>query len=290
LERTIPENVQINLRITSGAYLVEADPAQLQQILTNLAINARDALPAGGMLHIVLARLELADEVRCAGCNQAVEGEWIRLTVMDTGRGISHEVLPRIFEPFFTTKEVGAGSGLGLSQVLGIVEQHAGHLTVESRVGRGTTFTIYLPPLTSSQGKAEVTEIAPELVLAGQGETILLVEDDPMVLEVGRKMLESLGYRALIAANGRAALTVYQEHQAEIVLVLADMVMPNVGGVALFNLLKARYPEVKVILMSGYPLGEKGTELLEQGVVDWFQKPLSVPNLGQIISRALVST
>ncbi|MBI1881479.1 MAG: response regulator [Chloroflexi bacterium] len=287
LERTIPENIRINLKIAPGVYLVEADPAQIQQLLTNLAINSRDAMPAGGILQIFVARIELEGEIRCVGCNQAVEGEWIRMTVTDNGRGIPPEALPRIFEPFFTTKEVGEGSGLGLAQVLGIVEQQGGHLTVNSREWRGTTFNIYLPPLTPSQDKVEAVEIAPGL--PGQGETILLVEDEPMVLEVGRRILASLGYQALTARSGREALTVYAEHRDEIALVLLDMVMPDMDGVDLFNLLKAQTPEIKVVMMSGYPLGEKGARLLEQGVVDWFQKPMSYPDLAQIISQALLS-
>jgi PAS domain S-box-containing protein len=285
LERTIPENIQINLKIAPGLYLIEADPMQTQQLFTNLAVNSKDAMPAGGVLRIFLARTELAGEVRCVGCSQAIEGEWIRVTVTDNGRGIPPEVLPHIFEPFFTTKEAGAGSGLGLSQVLGIVKQQGGHITIDSWKNRGTTFTIFLLPLPPDQYNSEPAESDP--VLRGQGETVLLVEDESTVLEAGRRMLELLGYRVLAAENGREAMAIYLEHRAEIALVLSDLVMPDIGGVDLCNLLKAQDPHIKVVMMSGYPLVEQGDELWAQGVVDWIQKPVSFHDLSQIVSRAL---
>lgn len=281
----IPENIRLSLEIESGEFLVEADPVQLQQMLTNLVINARDAMPTGGELKLKIAGVEAKGEAICVGCNQAIEGEWVALVVSDTGSGIPAELLPRIFEPFFTTKEVGQGSGLGLAQVLGIVQQQAGHITVASQDGQGTTFTVYLPPLEPRQSNAEPAE--PILLQQGQGETILLVEDDPTVLAVTGTMLEHLGYQILTATNGREALAVYEEHQAVIALVLSDIVMPDMEGDALFNFLKAQNDSIKMVLMSGYPLDREGALLLEQGVVEWLQKPLSLRGLGQVISRVL---
>jgi signal transduction histidine kinase/ActR/RegA family two-component response regulator len=286
LERTIPENVHIGLEIEPGEYLIEADPIQIQQMLTNLVLNARDAMPVEGTVQVNLSRVTAQGEV-CVACNQAFEGEWIWVTVTDTGIGIPAEVLPHIFEPFFTTKEVGQGTGLGLAQVLGIVQQHAGHITVDSQVGQGTTFTIYFHPLTPSQDSAKTEETAP--IWQGQGETILLVEDEPAVLETNKTMLQHLGYQVLTAANGREALAVYTAYQDTIDLVLSDMVMPDMEGEALFNTLKAQNPEIRVVMMSGYPVGEKGARLLEQGLVDWFQKPVSLRDLAQLISKALRS-
>ncbi len=144
--RAIPETIQLNLQIEPGEFMLKADPAQLRQALTNLVLNAKDVMPNGGTLQIKLGRATLQGEVVCADCFQPLTGDWLALTVTDTGTGITAEVRPHIFEPFFTTKEVGQGSGLGLSQVLGIVQQHAGHLRVESQVGQGTSFTLYLPP------------------------------------------------------------------------------------------------------------------------------------------------
>jgi signal transduction histidine kinase len=170
IERTIPENIQINLNLEPGDYLIEADPTQLQQVITNLAVNARDAMPTGGELRIELSRIVCADNIHCVLCHQPIEGEWVQLEVTDTGSGISADVLPRIFEPFFTTKKVGEGTGLGLSQVSGIVVQHQGHIRVESQVGQGTTFTIYLPVVLASGDEAP--EPKPAQMKQGQGETI----------------------------------------------------------------------------------------------------------------------
>jgi signal transduction histidine kinase len=162
LEQTLPETIQLSLEIEPGDYLIEADPIQIQQMLTNLVLNAKDAMPVGGELRVILSRVEMQGEVSCVACNQAVEGDWICLTVTDTGSGIPPEVLPHIFEPFFTTKEVGQGSGLGLSQVLGIIQQHAGHIVLNSQASQGTTVTTYLSPLRARQNKTSVSETTPE--------------------------------------------------------------------------------------------------------------------------------
>lgn len=285
LSRTIPENIQISLNVEPGAYLVEADPAQLQQLLTNLAVNARDAMPTGGTLRVVLNWGEVKGKVECVGCCQAVSGNWIQMTLTDTGSGIPPAILPHIFEPFFTTKRTGQGSGLGLAQAIGIVEQHAGHLTVESQVDRGTTFAIYLPPLAAQ--KSNIAPAATRPIVSGHNETILLVEDEPMVLEATRSMLIYLGYHVLTAQNGGEALALYSDHRDEIALVLSDMVMPDMEGVVLFDILKEQTPAIKMVMMSGYPLGQRGAKLLKQGVVDWFQKPALLADLSHIIGQAL---
>jgi PAS domain S-box-containing protein len=285
LERTLPENIRLELDLEPGGYLLAADPNQLQNVLTNLAVNARDAMPTGGKLKIGLARFELAGAETCAACGRPVAGEWLGLTVTDTGHGIPAAVLPHIFEPFYTTKAVGQGSGLGLSQVYGIVLQHAGHLTVQSRVGQGTTITLYFPPV-SSQNEKPAKKAAPA-ISKGHGETILLVEDEPSVLKVTKAMLEHLNYQVVTALNGRAALTAYQAHQADIALVLSDLMMPDMAGEELFHRLKAQNPGLKMVLISGYLLEEKGAALLKQGITAWVQKPLSFEQLAQVVSQAL---
>jgi CheY-like chemotaxis protein len=224
-------------------------------------------------------------EVSCAACQQPIEGQWLTLTVADTGTGISPEALPHIFEPFFTTREVGEGSGLGLAQVLGIIQQHGGHLTVESQLNQGATFTLYFPP--SSFLKPEIPVQSTGFTRAGQGETILLVEDEPTVLRANQAMLHHLGYQVLTAVNGREALALYHQHKERIALVVSDMVMPDMDGSALFEALKAENPAIKMIIMSGYPLEDRGIKLLAQGMVDWFQKPISFDTLAQIISKGL---
>lgn len=284
-EHTIPENIQISLKVDPGDYLLEADPAQMQQVLTNLAVNARDAMPSGGKLDISLSPAAMTSDDLCTTCGESLQGDWLVLAVTDNGSGIPADVLPHIFEPFYTTKAVDKGTGLGLAQVYGIVRQHAGHIVVESRVNRGTTITIYLPPV-AKQTRAK-TEDPPPWIIIGHGELILLVEDEPVVLETGKEMLEYLNYKVISASNGREALAIYQERRADIALVLSDMVMPDMSGDELYLALKVENPALKMVMMSGYPLQEKGAELLEQGVIDWFEKPLDFKRFAQGVGRAI---
>ena len=196
------------------------------------------------------------------------------------------EALPHILEPFFTTKKAGEGSGLGLSQVAGIVGQHKGHITVESQAGQGTTFSIYLPPVKAKKN-IKLSAEPSELTYRG-AETILLVEDDSTVRKVSRAMLESLNYQVLTAANGKDALAVYADHKDEIIMVLSDMVMPDMDGMALFKALKSRKPDIKMVIISGYPLGnQESVQFLEQGIVAWLPKPLSMLQLSQVVDQAL---
>jgi len=283
LQRTIPENVDIVLEIEAGAYPVHAGLAQLQQMLTNLAVNARDAMPEGGELRFRLSRLVLKPDDRPLLAEMR-PGEWVELSVSDTGTGISPEDLPQVFDPFYTTKKVGQGTGLGLAQVYGIVTQHEGFIDVDSEVGKGTTFIVYLPVRTSEEEERE--EEPEEKLSDGHGETILVVEDDPFVMDLIEKMLNRLGYRVLTTGRGEDALTVYAEHREEIGLVLTDLVMPGMGGVELFHALRERDPEVKVVVITGYPLEDEGEELLARGIVAWMQKPVSLNKLRELTSRA----
>ena len=289
LERTIPENIHIALEMTllemtPGEYLVSVDLTQMQRVLTNLAINARDAMPGGGELKFRLSRFAF-DSVEQQPVPEMPPGEWIVLSVSDTGVGIPSEALPNIYTPFFTTKEPGQGTGLGLVQVCGIVKQHDGFIDVESQVGEGTTFIIYLPA--SVVEKETPEEKALEELPRGRGETILVVEDELHVLAAISKMLEHSGYQVLMAVNGQEGAAVYDKHKNEIVLVLTDMVMPVMGGMGLFHVLKEQNPDVKVVMMSGYPLGEEVEELLSQGTVGWVQKPVDFAKLSQLVNEAL---
>jgi len=282
LERTIPENIRIVVEIEAGQYQVNANPMQMQQMVTNLVLNARDAMPEGGeiRLHATTLTLKAGDP---APLSDLPPGQWVVLTISDTGTGMTPAVLERIFEPFFTTKEPGKGTGLGLAQVYGIIQQHEGYIAVQSELGRGTKFSIYLPALIELE--ATVAEKGPEKIANGHGESILVVEDQPAVLEVTQALLQHLGYRVLTASTGTEALAVYARHHGEISLVLADMVMPGMGGVELYYALKEKNHAVKVILMTGYPLGEEAKALLAQGIVDWLQKPLNLRQLARVVSR-----
>jgi CheY-like chemotaxis protein len=207
-------------------------------------------------------------------------GKWLALAISDTGSGIRPEILPRLFEPFFTTRKPGRGTGLGLAQVYGIVKQHEGHVDVESEVGKGTTFTIYLPAISLS---AEATPAdAPEPQELTGTETILVAEDDVPAQEALRSILEAQGYQILMAEDGRRALEVFRERGDDVDLVLSDMVMPEMGSVELYEELKAQRPDVKMIVITGYPLADEGKGLLERGITSWLPKPFSEE---QILAR-----
>jgi PAS domain S-box-containing protein len=287
LERTIPENIRIVLDMQLGdrTCLLNADLTQIQQALTNLAVNARDAMPQGGELKFHLSCFDLHPNQE-PPCPDMAPGEWMALSISDTGTGIEPHNLPRIFEPFFTTKEVGEGTGLGLAQVYGIVKQHEGFINAESKVGEGTTFTIYLPSLPTKEEDA-TSEPEDNGIPRGNGETILLVEDDLLVQQVAQAMLEHLGYRVVMASNGREALEVYDEHSSRIAMVLTDVTMPEMGGLALSEALHKKDQTIKIVALTGYPLEDEAGVLLAQGIMDWLHKPLDLQKLAQTVSRSL---
>ncbi len=285
LERIIPENIHISLASGEDEYTVNADPARLQQALVNLAVNARDAMPSGGELRIRLER------IRVAGPHQAPlpvmgAGDWVCLTVSDTGTGIPPGNLPRVFDPFFTTKPPGKGSGLGLPQVHGIVKQHEGEIGVESVMGQGTIFTIYLPALLLAAPQALPSGL--KKLIRGQGQTILVVEDDPVIRGALVDSLELLDYRPLQAADGRQALAVIEQHP-EIALLLSDLVMPEMGGQALFYALKARRLGFPVVILSGHPLENELPTLQAQGLAGWLPKPPTIEQLARLLAKILAA-
>ncbi|MCI0577115.1 MAG: response regulator [Chloroflexi bacterium] len=286
LKRTLPESIVVELAAGEEECPVEADPTRLQQVLMNLAVNARDAMPEGGKLRMTLWRLTLKPGHRPPLPAMAA-GRWACLAVADTGSGIPDDVLPHIFEPFFTTKQPGQGTGLGLAQVYGIVKQHGGEIGVESRVDRGTIFTVYLPlPGETAQAAVEMPDQLPSPLARGR-ETILLVEDDRATREAIQEVLETLGYRVMAAGSGREALTLFDRHEEVIDLVVSDMVMPEMSGVEFYQALDARQPGVKVMVATGYPLADEGRHLLERGVVAWIQKPFSADELAHKVREAL---
>ncbi|MCP4363062.1 MAG: PAS domain S-box protein [Chloroflexi bacterium] len=285
LSRTLPESVQIGFTYGMAEYTVNADPTRLQQAVVNLVVNARDAMPDGGKLRLILARTVTADEVYCAVCQQPFAGEWVRLQVRDNGDGIAPAALSHIFEPFFTTKQVGKGSGLGLSQVAGIVDQHGGHTTVESHIGQGTTFAIYLPIL-PVRLQPKRSETKPSLFL-GKGEMILVVEDDPLMRKALADTVTELNYRVLTAVNGLEALTVLEQRQQEIALVLSDLIMPEMGGEALFQALRQCGLSLPMLILSGHPLEGDLQKLQAQGLAGWLLKPPTIEKLAQLLAQAL---
>ena len=287
LRRTISEDIHIKLEIDPNEYSLNADPTQIQQVLTNLAINAQDAMPTGGEIRFQLSRLGL-DKTDQPPYPEMKSGEWLTLSVADNGTGIAPEHRSHLFEPFFTTKEVGKGTGLGLAQVYGIVKQHEGHIDVESQLTVGTTFTIHLPALPRMK-KTVVQQNGHAQVPQGRGEMILLVEDNSSVLAVTQSILERLGYQVLTATDGLKALEVYQRYQDTIKLVLTDVTMPEMGGLELCEALRAQNNAVKVVAMTGYPLKVESEDLLAQGITGWLAKPLSIEKVAQEMNQALRS-
>jgi two-component system cell cycle sensor histidine kinase/response regulator CckA len=291
LERILPENIQINLVYGRDEYTVNADPTRIQQAVMNLALNARDAMPEGGDLRIRLERIRIESR-KAAPLPDMEAGEWVQVTVSDTGIGISPNVLLHVFDLFFTTKAPGKGSGLGLAQVYGIVKQHEGEVDVESHVDQGTTFTIYLPALPVHPAELPASEMPP--LAEGQGETILVVEDDAAARKALVDSLELLNYRVRSAANGTEALAIIERHDDEagresdrIALVLSDVVMPGMGGIALLRSLRQKGLAMRVVMLTGHPLEEELESLRAQGMIDWLLKPPSLEQLAEVVARAL---
>ncbi len=283
LVRTLPETIRVSFDHKPGErYVVHADPTQLQQILTNLALNARDAMPEGGELRIRLSSYRRPAEAP-PPLPGMEEGPWVLLEVEDTGTGIPEEVLPHIFEPFFTTKPAGEGTGLGLAQVYGLVKQHGGYIDVESRVGEGTCFRIYLPLL---EAGAPARSEEPEPVPRGKGEVILVVEDEASVRTTLVRMLQELGYRPLAAPQGPMGLALFQTHREEIALVIADVVMPEMGGVELLHTLRSLGARVPVLLISGYP-ASVDPDWLRQVNARLLPKPFGIEQLARQVDAAL---
>jgi two-component system cell cycle sensor histidine kinase/response regulator CckA len=286
LKPNISPAIEVELLALTGRYYVEADRAQLRQILINMVANAGDAMPDGGILRIAVETVNAAGLQICMGCGKPITGEWLRLSVQDTGQGIPAELLPRLFEPFFTTKEVGA-SGLGLSQALGVVVQHKGHITVSSNPGEGSNFSIYLPPASGQAPVAAPQDSAPRLQKAGHPALVLLIEQDTAVQEVGSSMLSFLGYQVLVAATGQAGLALYQAHRPEIELILSDVMLADMTVTELLRQLREQNPAVKVVLMSGFPLTETKKQNLKQDVAGWLEKPVTISLLSETLYNAL---
>jgi two-component system cell cycle sensor histidine kinase/response regulator CckA len=284
LERTLPEHIAVRLSYGHGEYTVNADPTRMQQMVTNLAVNARDAMPEGGVLSIALERITVKPGAS-PPLPELMNGDWIRLSVADTGVGIPPEVLPHVFEPFYTTKPPDLGSGLGLAQVYGIVAQHEGHIDVETQVGARTAFIIYLPALEAHPA----VPLSPDVSIAprGKGEVILVVEDNASLRATLRETLAEWGYQVQEAANGVQALALLEELGGAVNLVLSDVVMPEMGGVALAHALRERGWVMPVILLSGYPQERDVAELRAYGVSAWLSKPPALDQLARAVADAL---
>ena len=285
LRRLIGEDVELEFKPGDDGGLVRSDPGQIEQVLVNLAVNARDAMPRGGKLTIRTAN-QCIDEAFCRGEPGARPGEYVVLEVEDNGSGMDEEVLRRLFEPFFTTKPQGKGTGLGLSIIYGIVQQNLGFVTVHSTVGAGTVFRVYLPRI---YAEPEAVSREPVSVPPRGKETILVVEDEEMLRNLARRILERQGYRVLVAAGGEEALAVSEHFTDRIHLLLTDVIMPGTNGGEVYELLRGTRPSLKVLFMSGYT----GDAIAQHGVLDartpFIQKPFNIQHLTVRVREVLDS-
>jgi signal transduction histidine kinase len=283
LSRTLPENIAVRFDVAPGEHTVSADPTRLQQVIVNLALNARDAMSEGGELTFRLDRLAVREQGE-GPLPDLLPGPWVRLRISDTGSGIPPAVLPRIFEPFFTTK-APLGTGLGLAQVHGIVKQHAGEIDVNSEPGRGATFALYLPAVEEAEPDPEPT--ADDGLALGAGETVLVVEDDRAVRMALVASLEQLGYRPQEARNGREALAILLRRRDEIAAVLSDMIMPEMGGLALLAALNEQHITTPLIFLSGHPMDHDPLAPGRDDYAGWLQKPVSLEALAGLLARVV---
>ena len=285
LKRLIEENIDLITSLEPEIKQIEADPVQIEQVIMNLAVNSRDAMPEGGKLTIETGNVYL-DEGYCGVHPEVQPGHYVLLAVSDNGHGMAEEIRDHIFDPFFTTKEVGKGTGLGLSTVYGIVKQSGGYIWVYSEPDKGTAFKIYLPQIKEDQdGKTEVPK-AKEA--AGGKETILLVEDEGSLRGLAAKVLRKHGYTVIEAANGLKALeTMAGSNKLKIDLLITDVIMPEMGGTELAGKLLERYPGIKVLYISGYT----DNAIVHHGVlaegVSFLPKPFSPISLAQKVRDTL---
>jgi len=285
LRRLIGEDILLTTTFDPALGQVKVDPGQIEQVITNLAVNARDAMPEGGTLTLQTANAEL-DAAYASQHLEVTPGRYVLLSVTDTGTGMSEEVQAHLFEPFFTTKGVGKGTGLGLATVFGIVKQSGGHITVHSELGHGTTFNIYLPR-TEEAAAAEAVPAQAPVELPRGTETILLVEDERQVRHLAQAALERCGYSVLAAANGTEALQLAREHKGKLDLLVTDLIMPGINGHMLARSLQSRHPGLKFLFMSGYTDASLlPREFLAEGAA-FLQKPFLMELLVRKVRAAL---
>jgi PAS domain S-box-containing protein len=285
LARLIREDIVLSCELAADPALVRIDPTQIEQAILNLVLNARDALPGGGLIRLEVARVG-AEDVEVPADHLLPAREWVRLRVIDNGMGIGPDVRAHLFEPFFTTKEVGKGTGLGLATVYGIVRQSNGFIGVESEPGKGSTFAMYFPAVRAVTVAAEVRQ-AREPVTGGQGETILLVEDEDAVRAIAGEALWRHGYHVLEASSARRAIEMFEQHANEVDLLLTDVVMPEMNGPALAQRLVGARPGLRILFMSGY--ADVGVPLAGNPNVSYLSKPFQASALaakvGEVLSR-----
>lgn len=280
-EKIFEKNVTVKYQLFENIDTIEADKNQMHQVLTNIIINARDAMPDSGNILISTENVFI-DREYVTNHPEFKIGQYIKISISDTGIGMPKVVKDRIFEPFYTTKGQGKGTGLGLATVYGIIKNHNGYIHVYSEPGIGTTFSIYLP----ISGKEIIEEQKEQKVLKGDA-TVLIVDDEENIRVIIQKQLESLGYKVIIAADGKEAVAIVEEKKDEIDLVLLDLIMPNMAGREAFHEIKKIKPDIKVVLVSGFSQNGKASEILREGALGFIQKPFKLYELSKIINETL---
>ena len=273
------KEIQVHTDLHDEIWAAEVDRGQIEQALLNLYVNAWQAMSAGGDLYLKTRNVML--DSNYVKPYKVEPGKYVEISVSDTGVGIDRKTRERIFEPFFTTKEMGRGTGLGLASVYGIIKSHGGYIDVSSEKEKGTTFTLYLP---ASENEAVQEKAVPAEMLKGTG-TILLIDDEKMILDVGRELLEELGYTVLSALSGREALDIFQINSDKIDLVIMDMIMPGMGGGETFDRLRTINPNIKVLLSSGYSVNGQASKILHRGCDGFIQKPFNLNQLAEKIGK-----
>jgi two-component system cell cycle sensor histidine kinase/response regulator CckA len=284
LKETFPRSIDVQFDLPSNLWIVTADPTQLHQVLMNLCVNARDAMPNGGSITIRAENCTIDDNYAQVNL-EAQAGDFVKITVTDTGTGMDHNVIGLIFEPFFTTKEVGKGTGLGLSTALAIVKSHEGFMNVYSEVGKGTAFTLYLPASSATKEKP-LPKRLPDFP-TGHGELVLVVDDEDSIRQITKSTLETFGYRVLLAGDGTEALAVYEANRDDVKVVLTDMMMPIMDGEATIRALKRLTPSVNIIAASGLADDAKIAEAARAGVHMFLPKPYTAEQLLRAIAEVL---
>ncbi|MBW1740730.1 MAG: PAS domain S-box protein [Deltaproteobacteria bacterium] len=278
------KEIRIHRKFQKDTWTVEVDRTQIEQVLLNLYVNAWQAMPRGGDLYIETSNVVLDEKyTKSFGVRP---GNYVKISMTDTGLGMDQATQQRIFDPFFTTKEMGRGTGLGLASVYGIIQNHDGIINVYSEKDKGTTFNIYLP---ASEKEVAIIEKEPTDEILKGTEIVLLVDDEDMIIDVGEEILKELGYRVLLARSGKEAIEVYEKNKDNIDMVILDMIMPDTGGGEVYDRMKGINPNVKVLLSSGYSVEGQATEILERGCDGFIQKPFNIRQLSEKIRDVLDS-
>jgi CheY-like chemotaxis protein len=282
VDRTFDKSIEIATDLFSDLPTVEADAGQMQQALMNLCVNAGDAMPTGGLM-VIRTAVERGAGVYAEKQPDVDARDYVVISVSDNGIGMDTETSERIFEPFFTTKEEGKGTGLGLSMVYGVIKNHGGFVNVYSEPGHGATFRVYLPASDQPEALKTPEAVAPH----GKNELVLVVDDEEPIRELAREILESYGYRVMLATDGADGVEKYRAGSGEISLVLLDMVMPRLGGQEAFLRMKEINPDVRTLLSTGYSQDGRAREILESGAIGFVQKPYRVAALLSAVRNAL---